>query len=79
MTSSGVLHVHKLKRSNGISWKYDNNRTYYRSDSLLKLKMIIEELNLPWIVKDDDVYEKVISDELEDVDVNVLDFDRKMS
>ena len=77
MTSSGVLHVYKTfdeRYKKGFSWIYDNNRNSYHATTLLKLEQRIKSLNLPWIVKDDETYERVISSEWEDDEFNILDF-----
>ena len=75
MTSSGVLHVYKLNnypKKDSYGWKYDGNRKSYYSKKLLSLERRIKSLNLPWIVKDEEVYERVLSDEWDDDEANIL-------
>ena len=78
MTKSGVLYVHRKSTQKGISWTYDHNRNSYNSQSILRLKKMIEDAGLPWIVRDEYVYESVLTDELESMNVNAINIDGKM-
>lgn len=72
MTSSGVLHVHKNSKSKKYNWSYSNNTTTVSDTTLLSLESKIKSMGLPWVIRGDEVYERVISEEWDDDDFSLM-------
>ncbi|WP_407391471.1 hypothetical protein [Methanobrevibacter sp.] len=75
MSSSGVL---KVYRKGNSSWVYNYHeegklKALY-DKSLFKLEKKVKKLNLAWIIKDEELYEELISRDLEEYeDFCILD------